>query len=159
MEQEIRECGCPVEKNFNRTNMILWIKGLQSGRYPQGRLRLATKEREDWHYCCLGVSCEVAIANGLVIDVAVEARGFSGTRLKSYNGSRSALPEAVTRWLGVPESDITIPLMSLMDGQWVCIGTSDVASHANDDLMYSFDGIAAALMHRFEITQEEIDAA
>jgi hypothetical protein len=38
----------------------LWIEALLSGKYKQGRSRLATPTETGIHYCCLGVLCEVA---------------------------------------------------------------------------------------------------
>lgn len=38
-----------------------WLKALETGKYKQGKRRLATrnKEKKTVGYCCLGVACEV----------------------------------------------------------------------------------------------------
>lgn len=44
---------------MTRADRDAWVKALRSGEFQQGRSRLATKGQQGWHYCCLGVYCEV----------------------------------------------------------------------------------------------------
>jgi hypothetical protein len=39
-----------------------WIEALRSGKYRQGRLTLMTEDKDGFAYCCLGVACEIGIA-------------------------------------------------------------------------------------------------
>jgi hypothetical protein len=77
---------------------LTWlIEGLRSGRYTQGRGKLAAKEHSegDFCYCCLGVACELyqVHVGGLRITV-------TGSGVKSYDGDDTHLPEKVREWLG-----------------------------------------------------------
>ena len=75
------------------------IAALRSGEYKQGKGALARRYVDGWHYCVLGVGCEVYIRAGNPL----EARSLpSGRRLlRLYGGSPGRLPKAVARWLGL----------------------------------------------------------
>lgn len=78
-----------------------FIAALRSGEYIQGFGQLAHRdvESEPWRYCCLGVACEVAIKDGLRLDVS--DRRFK----KFYNNEGGVLPEKVRAWYGLPNAD------------------------------------------------------
>lgn len=173
-----RECGCPVETGFNRENMIKWIKALQSGRFPQGVQRLATKDlaieesKQNWAYCCLGVACEVALEDGVDMEVQ-EPYLFNGSSMsrKSYDSHSVNLPERVLAWLGLrlSDEDVALPtvdflaenreLPQLTGYDLLLCNERAAASFLNDALLYNFLQIAEAIKHRFDISQEEVDAA
>lgn len=72
-----------------------WIDTLLSGKYEQGREELQTA---DGKFCCLGVLCEMAIADGVVVDVEK-----AGT--VTYNGEYQFLPYEVQQWAGMKSND------------------------------------------------------
>lgn len=73
----------------------LWTDALESGKYKQGRLFLS----KDDAYCCLGVLCEVAIKNGIALEIC-EDRG-----VKVYDGACAAVPDSILKWSGMRRSD------------------------------------------------------
>lgn len=70
-----------------------WVEALRSGEYKQGKAFLNVGER----YCCLGVACRLAIADGVA--VAVEERGEGHPVL--YGEESGWVPDAVREWLGL----------------------------------------------------------
>lgn len=76
----------------------MWVAALRSGDYPQSRGHL----KDDVGFCCLGVACEVAIANGEELDVEQH-----GTHLSYYDGAAYVLPDKVRRWLGLRDDEGT----------------------------------------------------
>ena len=67
-----------------------WAAALRSGEYEQTQTVLANKERTK--HCCLGVLCEVAIKEG--VDVEVHAALGS----TYFDGWASTLPVSVMDW-------------------------------------------------------------
>jgi hypothetical protein len=80
----------------NQENIKKWIEALRSGKFSQTRERLADTKG----FCCLGVACEVAISNGVVIDKC-EAGTMDGKKYFEYDGDSGELPGAVADWLGL----------------------------------------------------------
>jgi len=72
--------------------MRMWVAALRSGKYFQGTGAL---NRGD-EYCCLGVACEVAMANGLPVTKDRNVNGEIG-----YDGQTAFLPEVVKEWFGM----------------------------------------------------------
>lgn len=110
----------------NRQNMKLWIDALRSGNYEQCRNRLTIVDdtgRES--HCCLGVACEVAIANGSGTIKTTH------TESAEYDGMGGILPDSVQNWLGLNNRNPTI------DGH--------TCSRWNDTFCASFNQIADAL--------------
>ena len=68
-----------------------WVEALRSGKYKQGRGQLNSENR----YCCLGVLCEVFIAEGGALNVRHLAR------VTEYNGEATYPPAAVLQWAGI----------------------------------------------------------
>lgn len=109
---------------IDETRMRLLVAALKSGQYPQTR-GVLTRVNEDGvmeGHCCLGVACEVAIANGLTVhtQVATEAELERNTDLADstvedilndfgsciiYNGRPGDLSEEVSQWYGFASSD------------------------------------------------------
>lgn len=46
-----------------------WLKTLEAGTHEQGKGQLCIEADEGYQFCCLGVACEVLIANGYGVDV------------------------------------------------------------------------------------------
>ncbi len=90
---------------MNRDIAQRWVEALRSGDYTQGKRALAVKEydSEDYSHCCLGVLCELAVADGVEVTVV------ESNRTKSYDGAEAALPVAVRRWAGVTGRNPVVP--------------------------------------------------
>ncbi len=75
----------------------LWLKGLESGRFPQGKGALLRDSR----YCCLGVACAVAMEQGVVMELTVNDM----LKKTLFNDQANYLPKVVCDWLEVSEED------------------------------------------------------
>lgn len=71
----------------------LWIKELRETTKKQGKFALHNILEDS--YCCLGIACEVAIANG----VAVKKTDAGNST--EYDSRTGGLPESVRQWLGL----------------------------------------------------------
>jgi hypothetical protein len=125
----------------NRDNVKLWVDALRSGLYEQGRGRLSDGTK----YCCLGVACEVAIANGVAVDRLM--MDDNGRVCVTYDGDSHSLPQSVAKWLG---TDRCCPEASEADCDWldqtVRVGNSAMTVVAlNDGHEWTFDQIADAV--------------
>lgn len=118
----------------NKPNLRLWVDALRSGFYAQATGRLYA----DGGFCCLGVACEVAMANGVSLTFDPE--------WQSYDGRISDLPEAVAVWLGVEDLD---PFIDKRSGVTACM--------ANDFLEWPFTQIADAVEEFYELKVEAVD--
>lgn len=106
-----------IETIANAPNMRLWVAALRSSQWEQGANRLATSRGDRWRFCCLGVACEVAIADGLGLHVEVvhdrhlgmcrSYEGFPGT-----NKSEVTLPDTMQLWLGVDDDNPVLQIPS-----------------------------------------------
>lgn len=83
----------------------LLTAALRSGEYPQTRMALclvkAAGDAPDdapVGFCCLGVACEVAMANG--VEMTTEIKGAT----KFYNGGSAYMPQAVVDFFGFKNS-------------------------------------------------------
>lgn len=122
----------------NKDNIRKWVDALRSGQYHQGNGRLKYKDNDNVvKHCCLGVACEVAIANGVEMDVDVY--NYSSHDFKSrfiFDSNGGDLPEKVQKWLGILTPD---PVLSNF-------GT---ATRLNDHMGYDFNDIANSIQSRF----------
>lgn len=80
----------------------LWIEALRSGRFKQGKGRLARVEEAGVEYCCLGVGCEVYIEQGRGLRKKLSGGGYL------YGDCGGTLPEIVRDWLGLEDSTGTL---------------------------------------------------
>lgn len=122
----------------NPEAIALWVAGLRSGNYIQGRNVLARRESDgSYTYCCLGVACEVAIASGLPLRVKPyrSPYGPSGSWVKRYDGSGELLPPSVTKWLNLTGVVFLTPTIT--------------ATTANDREGWTFAEIADVLETRY----------
>lgn len=78
----------------------LWLTALRSGEYEQGFEYLNYAGR----LCCLGVLCEVAVKEGVVLPPVEKPRPFHEPVL-AYGELREhqGLPEEVQEWAGLNE--------------------------------------------------------
>lgn len=124
----------------NVINIRKWIDALTSGEYPQIKDALRTEDG----FCCLGVACEVAIENGVVLDVGENSYGNV-----FYNETDAVLPKAVAEWLGFDEQD-TNPNVTV-DGEIAAESerTTIALQELNDEYELDFDEIAELIEKEF----------
>lgn len=95
---------------MNEEIKIRWVNALESGDYPQVTGRLAN----DLGFCCLGVLCEIAVQDQVVIKRPDRDSGYGVTYVgkNSLSDEESAvLPVAVQDWAGLagPNETVEIP--------------------------------------------------
>jgi hypothetical protein len=82
-----------------------WVDALRSGEYQQGVGSLRTGGDK---YCCLGVLCEIAVADGVIERFDPEANGTFSDK-HSYgvpeNKQWSHLPLKVQKWANLAASN------------------------------------------------------
>ena len=86
-----------------------WADALESGEYEQGRRALAVSDLgpgPSVRHCCLGVLCELAIADGVALD---KTPANDGTPRITYANAASTLPDEVKDWAGMRTNDGTMP--------------------------------------------------
>lgn len=76
-------------------NRDKWTAALRSGKYTQTTGKLANKTG----YCCLGVACEIYIANGGSLLRSVDEA--SSDKRVLYDYYSMYLPPDVSEWLGI----------------------------------------------------------
>ena len=114
----------------NLENIRLWVTALRSGDYRQGIGSLYNISSGT--YCCLGVACEVARANGVALEIADDPEP-GGDR--AYDNESAFLPSKVQAWLGVDSRN------PIIDGNH--------ATEWNDGLCASLDKIADAIEREY----------
>jgi hypothetical protein len=83
----------------------LWLKALRSGKYKQAQGMLKTTSGQDSRYCCLGVLCEVAVAQGVI---------------QTYCATNGLLPDAVEEWAGLQTPDPRLgPRVDSRNASWL----------------------------------------
>lgn len=80
---------------MNLPNLRKWIAALRSGEFQQGKAYLNKGDK----MCCLGVLCEVAIRNGVVMNVD---RDTMFPEVLAYSDSITVPPPVVMDWLYGP---------------------------------------------------------
>lgn len=138
------------EIKVNKAAMRLWVAGLRSGKYPQGMHRLKSVRPgtdKAVGYCCLGVFCEVALENGIDMDLTV---GMN-TDTVMFDGCSTALPARVIEWAGLGEHNDD-PIIKIEEG-----GAFVSAIGANDTKQWSFDQIADALVKHYKLDEPDED--
>lgn len=92
-----------------------WVAALRSGDYVQGHDRLTSSTGRGFAHCCLGVLCELAVADG-VVTRNVE----HGT--VTYGGEEMYLPSVVRSWAALGRNpvvrldNVDVGLATLNDG-------------------------------------------
>lgn len=133
---------------MNRDIAQRWVDALRSGDYEQGKERLARKGADGkTKFCCLGVLCEIALADGIV-----ERKSYDGDEDTYYrtvgdadDESCTSLPLAVREWAGlgwrpggVVDPQITSEVYTDGDGYECPASFVDL----NDSAGYTFAQIA-----------------
>lgn len=147
----------------NQDRVKLLVEALRSGKYEQTKNKLAEplldgqlkiryiSHKRQWpkfwrkretvniaaKYCCLGVACEVAIANGLDLEKFVTSYRIE------YGKSHTAgtLPHEVVRWFGFASDDPKLGVTTTRN--------HISATTANDGLNADFATIADAFESKY----------
>jgi hypothetical protein len=114
----------------NKERVRLVVDALRSGRYEQGTGFLQTR---DGKFCCLGVSCEVAMANGCPVRLDHSTGYYCA--VGGGDASDVYLPTVVRDWFGFDEPN---PTIATNYGDYERV----TAVMANDELAWDFDRIA-----------------
>lgn len=153
---------------FDRRKLLAWVHALESGQYEQGQARLHGQYNQSGEesFCCLGVLCRVAIADGLDLAVVTEDRsgdqtvyGFGAEKEFAY------LPKEVSAWLlaeGVQadpdDGDRSFAHNLLRNppvGDHPHEGRPLQATEANDAMRFSFPRIAEYLRKYYQLNELE----
>lgn len=84
-----------------------WIAALRSGEYSQSAGYLGTDEG----YCCLGVLCEIALQDQVVIktkDSSIDENFVYTSKIDPVDRDYGVLPLAVVAWSGMPNRNPSI---------------------------------------------------
>lgn len=133
----------------NQERVQLLVDALQSGEFEQGRDALGQVDGATGKvkYCCLGVACEVAIANGLALERWVGANGnvYYADRETPDFETDTDLTTGVAKWYGFDKSlDPSNPKLGVNQH-----GGDVFATGANDDLRADFATIGAAFKAKY----------
>lgn len=129
---------------MNRDNIRKWVDALRSGDYGQGRHALASGGR----YCCLGVACDLAVKDGLPIDVTERMGSDTLTQRIWFDDADAILPPSVRQWLGIDECD----------PKGIYNGEQHKLSMLNDDGGFNFDDIADIIERTYLADDDETRA-
>ena len=115
-----------------------WVAALRSGDYKQTKGKLANVDRTE--HCCLGVLCEMAIKDG--VDVEMDVRHIEAESADEvdvfyteFDKETGHPPDSVRRWAGMgspsgrlyqPAYDEDTSLASLNDRNWSFKQIADV---------------------------------
>lgn len=121
----------------NRENIQKWIDALRSGEYKQGKGRLKYSNQDgDVKHCCLGVACEVALVDGVGLELTNNPMNIYTDRKYFFDGYGESIPPKVQKWLGVDDDDPRI--------------TEEYsAAGLNDSGNYTFSEIADLLEEKY----------
>jgi hypothetical protein len=105
-------------------NAQIWVDALRSGMFKQCTVTLTHVNYDGKQsHCCLGVACQVAIANGVPVGTWLPVAGGAlhytepadqPGRPRSYSGSK--LPPSVEEWLGISDDRDYSWLATMNDG-------------------------------------------
>lgn len=86
----------------NKERIQLLVDELRTTEHQQARNALSRHTRNGGtSYCCLGIACEIAIANGLEIEKSMQfSQGNIGSGMGIYDEEMGSLPPSVQRWYG-----------------------------------------------------------
>lgn len=125
-----------------------WLEDLRSGNFKQGKgtlhqvVRVPQEDgtsKLEHRFCCLGVLCEQAVAEGVADREFVEGGGSNGEGVYRYfnkggegylSGESAYLPRAVREWSGV---DASSPRISDPDYDGCVVALADLNDTEGDD--------------------------
>jgi len=130
----------------------LWEQELLNPDRIQGTGRLAYTDGGVDKFCCLGIACEVAIANGLEVNRSKIQGVEGGMTIHRYDGNADHMPPSVAAWYGFTDIDGHNPQLRYVDpeGREVRANAADFNDgDAGLDDRLTFPEIAAAIRHTY----------
>lgn len=118
-----------------------WTAALRSKKFTQTTGYLHVRDKDaDVGYCCLGVLCELAREDGVIIAESDAVEGVVRYGHPTDSGDRSAtnLPAAVLHWAGMNGEELPDPIYDEDDSG---VEYTSLAG-LNDDARYDFEQIA-----------------
>jgi len=139
--------------SVNKANLRLAVAALRSDQFEQGegQLKKITTLADGTtvvRHCCLGVFCEVAIANGLDLRVKSEDMG-SGCHRVRFDDNGHSLPLRVREFYGL-EDDEDDPTIYKDDKEF--FGS---AVWANDIAGWNFGQIAEGIESYYQLETDD----
>lgn len=119
---------------MNQDIKARWVEALRSGDYSQTKEVLKGAEG----YCCLGVLCEIAVKDGIVI----ERDGVYISVEDESDFNHAELPDAVVEWAELPNYN---PATTVDYTRPRPAERKALFSELNDDMDYDFNQIAEAI--------------
>lgn len=134
----------------NKENMRLWVAGLRSRAFVQGRshLKYIPNGEKEPKYCCLGVACEVAMRNGVQLKETKGVKELLGVTFR-FDAREGFLPPSVIDWLGIEENGEN-PLIAIIPSN----GRPVFATDANDSFSWTFEVIADAIEAHYKLNED-----
>jgi hypothetical protein len=143
----------------NRERIRLWEQALRDPNLVQGRGHLAQQVVVDgpWMQCCLDVACQVAIREGLELEMVVaspfsQEKGVIKKRgyvrqdpLFEGQNEFSVLPFAVQEWYGLKSREVELNFED----------ATATATFLNDSAKFSFTEIADVICETFDLPKPE----
>ena len=99
-----------------------WVAALRSGEYEQARKVLRSGDA----YCCLGVLCELAVADGVI--PPAERNRLDGSWL--YDEYDTELPESVMEWARLEQTN---PILRMGNELLTLAGLNDGLGAEDDE--------------------------
>lgn len=110
-----------------------WVEALRSGRYKKAMRRLGSRESGVEEQCALGVLCELAVLDGVIVRHEIGIDDYTPVTIFAYGDSTENLPVEVMDWAGLDAVD---PHVINQDGNISAI------TELNDGCGLEFDAIA-----------------
>lgn len=80
---------------MNKQVAEIWVAALRSDKYKQTNGVLTRITEDGMKHCCLGVLCELAVENGVQLEV------WDNESNRLYDDAEGMPPKAVTEWAGL----------------------------------------------------------
>lgn len=133
----------------NKDALRKWVAKL---RDPNSKQTVGYLGTADGRRCCLGVACDVAVENGVILAPYIP-QGSPDPDLAIFYGSvgaASVLPYEVSEWLGV-ESD---PILNYVDSEEKI---PQRATLLNDSHGWTFPQIADAIEEMYNLREKDTE--
>ena len=135
-----------------------WLSALRSGEYKQAHGSLEEIDEGGSRFCCLGVLCDLAAKEGIVVRAEREQSHIIDATYTSvtdpFDYSEAVLPRAVRDWADLPsenpEVEITPEVAAKIDNSLLYPAHEFTSlAEVNDETSIGFEGIAELIEANF----------